>query len=343
MEFTHFLGCYMPDPTYGGKQLYDDMIEQSILADKIGYSGVAVPEHHLINLLMLPSPLQMAVKLAAVTKHVDLITSVAVLPIHDMRILAGEIVQADMLCDERLVLGIGRGAFPYEVGRLGTDIAETRPKMLESQKVLEALLTKEEVSWDGDYYQFEPLTIMPRPTRKIPTMVAAMAPDAIFYAAKNGYSIQTTPLSGDHSVLLQQVESFKKGKEAGGAASANISLSLQRGMYVARDQRDAQAKLEYAYEYYKRFENIRGPGVIKNGVIEALPREQTIEQLAENLMIATAPEVVDRLSIYQEVGIDSVFLPCNYGQPNAETMEMMERFAAEVMPHFNQQPKQAVF
>src|SRR6056297_2725986 len=126
----------MPDPTYGGKQLYDDMIEQSILADKIGYSGVAVPEHHLINLLMLPSPLQMAVKLAAVTKHVDLITSVAVLPIHDMRILAGEIVQADMLCDERLVLGIGRGAFPYEVGRLGTDIAETRPKMLESQKVL---------------------------------------------------------------------------------------------------------------------------------------------------------------------------------------------------------------
>ena len=80
-----------------------------------------------------------------------------------MRIFAGEVVQAHMLCDERLVLGVGRGAFAYEVARLGTPIETTRPEFVESLPVLEALLTREEVSWQGEFYNFEPLTIMPRP------------------------------------------------------------------------------------------------------------------------------------------------------------------------------------
>lgn len=341
MEFNHFLSCYMPEPSYGGKRIYADMIEQAILVDKLGYRGIGIPEHHLINLLMLPSPLQMAVKLSSVTRFVQLMTSVVVLPVRDMRIVAGEVVQADILCDERLVLGVGRGAFPYEVGRLGTPIEETRPKMFESLQVLEALLERQEVAWDGDYYKFDPITIMPRPTRKIPIMVAAMAPEAIYHAAKNGYDIQTTPLSGDHSVLLEQVQSFKRGKEAGGEASAHIRLALQRGLYAARDDRDARNKLELAYEYYKRFENIRGPGVVANGIIEALPRKQTVEELAENLLIGTPSQLIDRLAVYAEAGIDDMIIPCNYGQPQAETLEMMHRFAEEVMPHFTRQAKRA--
>lgn len=341
MEFNHFLSCYMPDPAYGGKQLYTDMIDQSVLAEKLGYRGVAIPEHHLINLLMLPSPLQMAVKLASVTEYVRLITSVAVLPIHDMRILAGEVVQADMLCDERLVLGVGRGAFPYEVGNLGTPIEETRAKMFESLPVLEALLSQEEVSWDGEYYKFDPITIMPRPTRKIPLMIAAMAPEAIFHSAKNGHDVQTTPLSGGHSVLLEQVDAFKRGKEAGGRASAHVRLSLQRGLYAARDDNEAREKLLLANEYYKRFENIRGPGVVSRGVVEPLPRTQTLEELAQNLLIGTPSELVDRLGVYAEAGIDEMYIPGNYGQPHAETMEMMQRFAEEVMPHFTPQAKRA--
>src|SRR5215203_1388979 len=98
MEFSYFLSAYMPDPTYGGKRLYSDMVQQAITAEKLGYRGVAIPEHHLINILMIPSPLQMAVKVASVTKRVELITSVVVLPIRDMRVLAGEIVQAHILC-----------------------------------------------------------------------------------------------------------------------------------------------------------------------------------------------------------------------------------------------------
>ena len=40
MEFCHFLGCYLKDKEYGGKRLYDDMIEQAVLADTLGYCGI---------------------------------------------------------------------------------------------------------------------------------------------------------------------------------------------------------------------------------------------------------------------------------------------------------------
>jgi alkanesulfonate monooxygenase SsuD/methylene tetrahydromethanopterin reductase-like flavin-dependent oxidoreductase (luciferase family) len=342
MDFVYFLSSYMPDASYGGKRVYADMVEQAVAADKLGYRGVAIPEHHLINILMVPSPLQMAVKIASATSRIDIITSIAVLPVHDMRIFAGEVVQAHMLTDERLVLGVGRGAFAYEVGRLGTPIEETRPKFVESLDVLNALLTQEEVSWNGDYYKFEPLTIMPRPAGKIPMMIAAMAPDSIFDSARRGYHIQTTPLSGDHDVLLQQVDAFRRGKAAGGEAAKHIRLSLQRGTYLAKSDADARNKIELAYEYYKRFENIRGPGQTTRGMIVPLPRKQTHEQLAANLMICTRNEMIDRLGVYAECGIDEVFTPNGYGQPHAETLEMMQRFSEEIMPLFKaRQPVRA--
>ena len=62
MHFNHFLSAYLPDTAYGGARLFGDMLEQARLADEIGYASVCIPEHHLINILLTPSPLQMAVK-----------------------------------------------------------------------------------------------------------------------------------------------------------------------------------------------------------------------------------------------------------------------------------------
>ena len=334
MDFVYFLSSYMAEASYGGKRVYKDMVEQAVAAERLGYRGVAIPEHHLINILMVPSPLQLAVKIASATRTIELATSNAVLPIRDMRVFAGEVVQAHMLTDYRLVLGVGRGAFPYEVARLGTPIETTRSKFAESLQVLQALLTREDVSWDGAFYKFDPLTIMPRPDREIPIMVAAMAPDSIFDSARRGFHIQTTPLSGTHEVLLQQVGAFRRGKEAGGDQAVATRLSLQRGLYAARNAVDARRKVEMAYDYYKRFENIRGPGHVTRGMIDFLPRKQSVEELAENLIVCPPAEMIDRLAVYAEAGIDEVYAPCGYGQSHEETLEMMQRFSEEVMPHF---------
>ena len=56
MEFNHFLTSYMPNVNIGSKVHFENMLKESVLAEKCGYATVSIPEHHLINLLMMPSP-----------------------------------------------------------------------------------------------------------------------------------------------------------------------------------------------------------------------------------------------------------------------------------------------
>ena len=229
MEFSQFLSAYFPDPAYGGRQLFADMVEQAEAADRLGFHSVTIPEHHLINILVTPSPLQMAVKVAGCTDRVDIVTSVVVLPLHDMRVLAGEVAQADILTDGRLVLGMGRGAFAYEMARMGTPIDTSKAKFDESLEVLMALLTRDEVGWDGDFYRFDPLTIMPRPMTQPRMMIAVVNPPGIAAYTKRGFDIQTTPLAGNRDLFLAQVRAHKEAKAEMGSAGANSRMMLSRG------------------------------------------------------------------------------------------------------------------
>ena len=230
MEFNHFLSSYLPDRSYGGKLLFDDMIEQARAAERLGYRGVTIPEHHLVNILLTPSPLQMAVKVASVTERIELVTSVAVLPIRDMRVFAGEVAQADILTDGRLILGVGRGAFAYEIGRFGVRMEETRAKFDESLDVLIALLSEEEVSWSGEYYNFAPLTIMPRPmTEPMPgMMIAVLNPGGIAACTHRGFHIQTTPLAGNPDLFKAQVVAHKNAKAAMGVEGQHLRIMMSR-------------------------------------------------------------------------------------------------------------------
>jgi alkanesulfonate monooxygenase SsuD/methylene tetrahydromethanopterin reductase-like flavin-dependent oxidoreductase (luciferase family) len=337
MEFNHFLSAYYPDTTYGGDRLYADMLAQAKRVDALGYRGVTIPEHHLINILLVPDPLQFAVKVAAITRHIEVVTSVCVLPLHDMRVFAGQVVQADILCEGRLILGVGRGAFGYELARMGKPLEQSRERFDESLDVLMALLSREEVSWHGKYYQFDPITVMPRPRAKNspPLMIAALLPEGIEASAKRGFHIQTTPLNATVEKMRQQVEAFHRGKAALGTAGRHLRLALSRVCCVAKDGADAQKKLRLAYEYYGRFHNVyTGPGIVERGAIKALPLQQSIEEFRQNVIVCPAAEMVDRLKVYEELGIDDFIVNVNLGHSQDESMDSIERFAADVMPAF---------
>ena len=336
MEFNHFLSSYYPDKAYGGDRLYADMIEQAKLCERLGYRGVTIPEHHLINILLVPDPLQMAVKVASVTKHIEVVTSVSVLPLHDMRIFAGQAIQADILCEGRLILGVGRGAFAYEMARMDVPIEISREKFDESLDVLIALFTREEVSWDGKYYKFAPITVMPRPvTKPMPQlMIAALIPEGIYASVKRGFHIQTTPLDATLEKMKAQVDAFHRGKAELGKDGEHLRLALSRVCVVAKDKADAERKTRLAYEYYGRFNNVfTGPGIVENGTIKSLPQKQTIEELSRNLIICPASEMVDRVAHYPELGIDDFIMNVNIGHPQGEALEAIQRFSELVMPH----------
>ena len=340
MDFNHFLSAYYPDKAYGGDRLYADMIAQAKLAERLGFKGVTIPEHHLINILLVPDPLQMAVKVASVTERVEIITSVCVLPIHDMRTFAGAAVQSDILCDGRLILGVGRGAFGYETARMGVPLEQTREKFDESLDLLMALHDREEVGWAGKYYNFAPITVMPRPVVKgrPAIMMAALVPDAIYHSAKRGFHIQTNAAQRHARNHEGQVDAFNRGKAELGDAGRHLRLALSRVTMCARDQAQADRLLEHAAAYYRRFDNVfTGPGIVDNGMIRDL-RYPHAGTAARQPVICTASEMIDKLAVYAELGVDDVITSSNLGVPLEETVEAMERFATEVMPHFKTRP-----
>ena len=198
--------------------------------------------------------------------------------------------------------------------------------------MLQALLTQEEVSWNGTHYRFDALTIMPRPEDPIPLMLGVMAPPAIEAAAAKGYHVQTTPLSATHGVLESQVEAFFRGRAHNPAATNR--LYLQRGVFLVHSQAERQRMVETAHRYYASFDNVfGGPGIVDKGIIRPLPRAQTAEELGQNILICQKDELIDRLSAYAEMGIDEVITTSIFGQPQEETLDMMSMFAAEVMTH----------
>ena len=338
MKFCQQLSSYLKNKKYTGYRLYQDMYEQAILCDQGGYDSVGITEHHLINILMMPAPLQFAVKITGATKKIKIITAVAVLPIHDMRVFAGEVIAAQMFTDNRLILGVGRGAFACEMAQLDSPLEDSREKFNESLEVLQKLLSEEEVSWHGKHYNFESLTVMPRPmTENGPSiMMAVLDPEGIYACTKRGFHIMTTPLSGDHQLMLDQVDGFARAKAELGDKGKDLSISLSRVAFIVKNELDRKEKIEMAYEYYSRFDNVfTGPGIVNKGMIKVLPRKQGIEELAESLLVCTAEEMIDKLSPYKEAGIDRVILNMNFGASHDDTMESIHRFSEDVIPYFS--------
>lgn len=338
MKFSIQLSAYYPNHDLGGRQLYRNMLDQAILADRMGFDAVSITEHHLINILLMPAPLQFAVKIAGLTQSVTIMTSVVVLPIHDMRVYAGEVVCADIFTDGRLMLGVGRGAFRFEMDRLGVPLETSRARFDESLAVLQALLSEHEVSWDGDFYRFDPLTIMPRPDRPggPPIMIAALAPEAIYHSTKRGFHIQTTPLSGTHEHMLEQVNAFHRARDEMGEGGKDLTLSLSRVAFLARDERDRREKIALAHHYYGQFDNVfTGDGIVEDGLIAPVPRKVSIDRTEENLHVCTAQQMIDEFAPYAEAGVDRFILNVNFGVSQPETLDCIQRIAEEVMPAFD--------
>ena len=97
---------------------------------------------------------------------------------------------------------------------------------------------------------------MPRPVRDISMMMAVMHPDGIYACTKRGFHIQTTPLAGNHQLLVDQVGGFTRAKGEMGEDGAHLTLTLSRVAHVAHSDAERQRKLEMAHRYYSRFDTV---------------------------------------------------------------------------------------
>ena len=148
-------------------QLYEGRIALLQKADRAGFSGYHVAEHHGHNLAMAPNQLVFLAALARETEHLRLGTLVSCLPYHHPLRLVEEICMVDQLSGGRLDIGVGRGVSIFEHNFFGHDAAEARDRFSESlDMVVQGLETGRIDGRGRQFYDFPEADVSLEPFQK---------------------------------------------------------------------------------------------------------------------------------------------------------------------------------
>ncbi len=139
-------------------------------ADRLGFDGVWLSEHHLTGDGMLPSPLVMAGVLAARTSRIRVGTNILVLPLHHPLRVAEDAAVVDLVSGGRLSLGVGQGYSEREFAAFGVDRRRRGALLEEGVRVIRE-------AWSE---------VAPRPHGKIPIYVAGVTEAGLRRAARLG-------------------------------------------------------------------------------------------------------------------------------------------------------------
>jgi probable F420-dependent oxidoreductase len=147
------------------------IVEIAQAADQLGYDSVWTTDH-----IMMPrgydepyghiyEALITLAYIAAVTKRVELGTSVIVLPPRNPVQIAKETASLDALSGGRLIFGIGAGWMEREFEFLGSRFDDRGARFEEYLLAIREYWTAPEPSFDGTYVKFADVNVSPRPAR----------------------------------------------------------------------------------------------------------------------------------------------------------------------------------
>ena len=342
MQFGTFL--LMPSPSARpSEEVYSRGIEVAQAAEELGYRSIWLAEHHFSNYGYLSRPLILATHIAAKTTRLRVGTAVVVLPLHHPLVVAEEIATADLLSGGRLDLGLGRGYQRYEFERLGMDLDESRPRWEEAVEILMKAFTEESFSFQGQYYSFPETTVLPKPLQKPfpPVWVVGQSPQSIDAAVRRGFNV----LTGGAAFSIDRIVEIRKLFDEAVAKYKPVitpSFSVQSKVYVADDEEEAQRMAQEGLWNMRVALSLRlNKGKVVRGRVTALPMEgePSIQELLEQfLMFGTVEQCIQRVQrLRDEVGIDHLNCDFWHGDtPHDKVLRSMERFASEVIPHFQE-------
>jgi probable F420-dependent oxidoreductase len=139
-------------------------------AEDLGFDSAMLIDHLLIAppayRVAWLEPVALLSALAGVTRTIRLGTLVLVLPFRDPVAFAKEWGTLDVLSGGRSILGVGVGWNKEEFAAVRIPIEERGRRMNEMLESITALWAGDDVSYQGKYYQFEHLTIEPKPVQQ---------------------------------------------------------------------------------------------------------------------------------------------------------------------------------
>lgn len=282
-----------------------DVAEVAVLAERLGYDSVWVA-HHVFNIGYVLDrlgdrpyydALTMLTWAAARTERVELGTSVLVLPYLHPATLAKQLATIDQLSRGRLVVGVGVGSLPEENAALGVDYERRGPLTDEFLAVMAELWTADEPRFEGEFYRLPgsdaALKASPRPYQR-------PHPPVVVGGNRPPALRRAARWQGWHPMRLPP-ESMASRLPAIDAELATHGRSRADGYRV-------HACLDLSLWPEPRDRPPRAP------------------------MHGTAEQLIDMVGRYHQVGVTDLVLSGMATDPHA-IPEMMERFAADVIPH----------
>lgn len=111
-------------------------------------------------------PLVLFGYLAGLTRQLELVTEVLILPQRQTVLVAQQAAEVDLLSNGRLRLGVGVGWVESEFRALNEDYRTRGARIEEQIAVLRALWTQESVTFHGRWHHIEEMGIRPRPRQR---------------------------------------------------------------------------------------------------------------------------------------------------------------------------------
>ena len=346
MKFQLAINMERIAPDVDMRDVQRHTLEMVQMADDGGFAIAWAAEHHALEMTIAPNPFTILTWWAAHTNRIRLGTAVAVAAYwHPIR-LAGEAALLDLYSDGRLEFGIGSGAYQREFDRMHNGLSQT-----DAWKYMQEMLPAVKELWKGDYehqgeyWTFPTATSVPKPvqTPHPPIWVAARAPITYDYAVKNGCNILSWPLTRPMSEVETYLGRLQAAMEKNPGSPKPVFAAM-RHTCVYDSKEDWMVPVEAAMRQLSQFENLfKNSGGVDNGFpamidLGALENrdEYNPQMLHDHLMFGTPEEVIAKLRLYDDLGVDQFTYYASLGLGIKEQKRSLELFINEVIPEFSE-------
>ncbi len=228
-------------------QVIRDVVEEGVLADKLGLQFFGVGEHHRAD-FAVSAPEVVLAAVAAQTQRIHLGSAVTVLSSDDPVRVYERFATLDALSGGRAEVMLGRGSFTESFPLFGYDLEDYELLFAEKLELFSRLRDEGPISWEGRTRG--PLTgqrVWPTTERGLRAWVAVGgSPNSVVRAAQHGLPLALAIIGGDPVRFAPLVELYRRALEETG--QEQLPVAVHSPGYVADTDEQAREELWPHYE-----------------------------------------------------------------------------------------------
>ncbi|HBL67071.1 LLM class flavin-dependent oxidoreductase [Achromobacter sp. LC458] len=341
MEFGVFILAQQRGYHQSSKQVINNSIEQTVVAEQAGFDAAWYAEHHFNNYSLSPSPLMTVAHAAAKTQRIRLGTAVCILPLyHPARFLA-EVGFVDTVSNGRLDLGVGSGYQEFEFERFGVQIADSGAIFNEFLDVIPKGLTQKIFEHDGQFLKIPPSSIAVRCLQDPmpPLWITSGNPVTLGRGVRENHNLFVTALlKGNDAISELRGRLEKVAEDNGRDLDRDVKFGFLRCGYASDNKAEIDAYLDCARFQRRISESLKFRRAQSDDgyMVKEVPSENdpTFEQLRKNLPVGSVNEVIDKM--LEEISIlrpKHIALQTQLGDFDQKTMlKQIELWGDKIIP-----------